>query len=83
MQENYLVMKEVAVLRKEVKRYIDKADEKTLKMIQAMLEVEQESDWWDDLDEEAKASIERGLKDADAGRVTPHDVVMKKYKKWL
>jgi predicted transcriptional regulator len=76
-------MKEVAVLRKEVKRYIDKADEKTLKMIQAMLEVEQESDWWDDLGEEAKASIERGLKDADAGRVTPHDVVMKKYKKWL
>jgi predicted transcriptional regulator len=83
MEVNHLVMKEVTALRKEVKRSIDSADEKTLKMIQALLEVEQESDWWDGLDDEAKASIERGLKDADAGRVTPHDVVMKKYRKWL
>lgn len=76
-------MKQVSVLRKEVKKYIDTADEKTLKMIHAMLEVEQESDWWDELSEGAKASIEKGLKDADAGRVTPHEVVMKKYRKWL
>lgn len=76
-------MKPVNLLRKEVKKYIDTADEKTLKMIHAMLEVEQESDWWDDLSEEAKASIERGLKDAEAGRVTPHEGVMKKYRKWL
>ncbi len=76
-------MKEVTTLRKEVKKYIDTADEKTVKMIHAMLEVEQESDWWDELSEEAKASIERGLKDVEAGRVTPHEVVMKKYRKWL
>lgn len=28
-------------------------------------------------------SIERGLKDIEEGRVTPHDVVMKKYRKYL
>ncbi len=77
------VMKGVTTLRKEVKRYIDTADEKVVKMIHAMLEVEQESDWWDELSEEAKASIDQGLKDAQAGRVIPHDVVMKKYRKWL
>ena len=76
-------MKGVTTLRKEVKRYIDTADEKVVKMIHAMLEVEQESDWWDELSEEAKASIDQGLKDAQAGRVIPHDVVMKKYRKWL
>lgn len=76
-------MKEVNVLRREVKKYIDTADQKTLKMIHAMLEVEQEADWWDDLSEGAKASIDRGLKDAEAGRVTPHETVMKKYQKWL
>lgn len=77
------VMKGVTTLRKEVKRYIDTADEKVVKMIHAMLEVEQESDWWEELSEEAKASIDQGLKDAQAGRVVPHEVVMKKYRKWL
>jgi predicted transcriptional regulator len=76
-------MKEVAALRREVKKYIDTADEKTIKMIHAMLEVEQESDWWDELSPAAQQSIERGLKDADAGKVTSHATVMKKYRKWL
>lgn len=53
-------MKGVTALRKEVKRYIDTADVKVVKMIHAMLEVEQESDWWDELSEEAKSSINRG-----------------------
>ncbi|MFT4023666.1 MAG: hypothetical protein QM664_07775 [Flavihumibacter sp.] len=76
-------MKGVSALRREVKRYIDTADEKVVKMIHAMLEVEQESDWWDELSEEAKASINQGLKEARSGQVTPHEVVMKKYHKWL
>lgn len=70
-------------LRNEVKKYIDTADEKIVKMIHAIIEVEEESDWWDDLSDGAKDSIQRGLKDADAGRVTPNEVVMKKYQKWL
>lgn len=76
-------VKEVTTLRKEVKRYIDTADEKVVKMIHAMLEVEQESDWWDGLSEKAKSSIDQGLKEARSGQVTPHDTVMKKYRKWL
>lgn len=76
-------MKEVTTLRKEVKKYIDTADEKTVKMIHAMLEVDQENDWWDELSDEARASVERGLKDGEAGRVIPHEVAMKKYQKWL
>jgi hypothetical protein len=37
------------------------------------------SDWWQDLSDEQKLGIERGLRDIDAGRVTPHDQVKKKY----
>ena len=70
-------------LRIDVKRQIDGADEKSLKMVQAMLAVEEEHDWWDDLSDAAKSSIEQGLKDAEEGRLTPHSEVMKKYKKWL
>ncbi|MDR3715557.1 MAG: hypothetical protein P4L51_22330 [Puia sp.] len=43
----------------------------------------EESDWWDGVEEAAKGSIEKGLKEADQGKVTPHKEVMKKYKKWL
>lgn len=76
-------MDEVTIMKKKVKKYLDTADEKVVRMIYAMLEVNAEKDWWDDLSDEAKASIERGLKDAETGNVTPHKEVMKKYKKWL
>ena len=35
-------------IRKEVKKHIDSADDKTVKMIYAMLEVEQKEDEWTD-----------------------------------
>lgn len=37
------------------------------------------SDWWQELSEDQKEGIERGLRDIDVGRVTPHDQVKKKY----
>ena len=36
-------------------------------------------DWWDDLTEEQKKGIERGLKDIEEGRVVSHEEVKKKY----
>ena len=36
-------------------------------------------DWWQDLSENQKRGIEKGLHDIDTGRVTPHDQVKKKY----
>jgi len=38
-----------------------------------------DKDWWYGLADEQKAGIERGLKDVDSGRVTPHDEVKLKY----
>ena len=35
-------------MRMEVKKYIDAADVKVVKMVHAMLEVEKQSDWWQD-----------------------------------
>jgi len=76
-------MSEIEILKEEAKKYLDAADEKVVRMVHAMLEVNAEKDWWDDLSEEAKDSIEKGLEDVKAGRVTPHKEVMKRYKKWL
>lgn len=70
-------------LRRKVKKSIDRADVRSLKIIQAILDVEESYDGWDDLSDEAKGSIERGLKEAEESKLTPHKDVMKKYKKWL
>jgi len=40
-------------------------------------------DWWDDLSDDQKASIEAGQEDIEAGRVMPHEEVKKVYEKWL
>jgi hypothetical protein len=42
-----------------------------------------EDDFWNELPEEAKASIKRGISDFKNGRKKSHQEVMKKYKKWL
>jgi predicted transcriptional regulator len=76
-------MSNTSVLRKEVKKYVDKADDRTLKIVHAMLEAEQDYDNWDELPAPLKASISRGLKQADKGEVIPHEEVVKKYKKWF
>jgi predicted transcriptional regulator len=54
-----------------------------VKMVHAMLQANAETDWWDEIGEEANASIERGLKDGAEGKTKKHTQVMKKYKKWL
>jgi predicted transcriptional regulator len=71
------------ILHKNVKKQIDQADEKSLKIVKVILDVKEETDWWDDLSDAAETSIEQGLKDAEEGKLTPHKEVMKKYKKWL
>ncbi len=38
---------------------------------------------WDEMPDEIQQSVERGIKQADKGELKSHDVVMKKYKKWL
>jgi len=52
-------------LRKEVKKYIDFADDKTVKMIYAMLEVEQREDAW--ADEAFISEMDRRTKEYESG----------------
>jgi predicted transcriptional regulator len=72
-------------LDKEINQYLEHLNVQQKKVVLSVVKTfaQEESDWWDGVEEAAKESIERGLKDAEAGRVTPHKEVMKKYKKWL
>lgn len=55
-------------------------DENTIAYLKEMKDAtESNGDWWDDLSESQKASIKRGLKDLEEGKVTPHEEVKSRY----
>ena len=41
------------------------------------------SDWWSEISNNEKESIERGLSDADSGNLNSHLEARKVYEKWL
>ena len=40
-------------------------------------------DWWNSISEDEKQSIDRGLEDAESGKLNPHSTARKLYEKWL
>jgi predicted transcriptional regulator len=42
----------------------------------------QNKDWWNSISEIEKEGIEKGLKDAESGKLNPHSSVRKLYEKW-
>jgi len=43
---------------------------------------EEQSDWWDEMDEAEKKEIETGIAEADKGQLKSHSKVMKRFDKW-
>jgi predicted transcriptional regulator len=69
--------------RKQVQQYISVADEKSLRIVQAILDIEQDEDWRDTMPVEVQKSVEHAIKESDEGECIPHDDVKKMYQKWL
>ena len=61
-----------------VKPLLDTDDESVIQQVKDVFETH-EKDFWNDLPEHVKAGIDRAKKQADAGLLTPHEEVMKKY----
>ena len=76
-------MDAVNKMRRDVKKYIDTADEKIVKMVHAMLEVDADADWWDTIPKELKNDIEIALRQADKGDVLSHEEVKKRHPQWF
>jgi len=47
------------------------------------LREQEKSDWWNEISVTEKKSLEKGIKDADAGKLNSHSDVKKIYEKWL
>jgi predicted transcriptional regulator len=75
-------MDAVIEIREALKKKIDAADRHILEQIEDLLEFG-DRDPLLNMSPEQEASLLRGIKDADEGRTTPHEEVMKKYSQWL
>ena len=71
------------VMRQEVKKYIDTADVKVVKMLHAMLEVDAETEWWDTIPDIVKSDIDAALIESENGDIIPHEEIKKEYQKWI
>jgi predicted transcriptional regulator len=56
---------------------------KKLELIQWLSSIEESKDWWNSIAESEKEAIERGIQDANAGKLNPHSEARKIYEKWL
>jgi len=80
---NFVTINNIEEIRKQVKKYIDEADNTTVKMIHAMLETQQQSDWWDDLPENVQEEIDSAIEDLDQGKGVPHKKMKEMYPQWF
>ncbi len=74
---------ELKELRHEVKKYIDHADEKVVKMVFAMLEADAEDNLWDEMPDEIRADLEQSLAQSAKGQTITHEEVKKRYPQWF
>ena len=58
-------------------------DNTAIERLKMLREKPKMSDWWDEITDEERAAIDKGLEDIKAGRVKPHREAKKLYEKWL
>jgi hypothetical protein len=58
-------------------------DDTSIERLKMLRDSHRKLDWWDEITDDEKNAIDKGLDDIKAGRVKPHQHVRKVYEKWL
>lgn len=58
-------------------------DNTSIEKLRMLRESPRKIDWWNEIADEEKTAIDKGLADLKAGRVKPHKEAKKLYEKWL
>lgn len=70
--------------KQELIDWIDQIEDKALlDALQTIKNNQASGDWWDDLPQAVKDSIDEGIADADAGRVISSEQFWKQYEQYL
>lgn len=67
----------------ELIQWVTVIDDESLLDRLTYLKDQSSSDWWDEISDNEKQSISKGLADADAGNVKPHSEARAIYEKWV
>lgn len=75
----------VRFIDKQITEYLPRLNEKQKEAVLSVVKTfaAEQKDWWDEVSEEQQVAIDKSLAEMKAGKLTAHDEVMKKYKKWL
>ena len=78
-------MNAATTLDKEIAQYLTHLNVKQKKTVLTVVKTfaEEQNDWWDEIGQEQQQAIDKALAEMKVGKLTPHDEVMKTYKKWL
>jgi hypothetical protein len=79
------------VLREELKQYINRANDKSLRMVKTLFEIEAqdgeknppEAENWNDFPAELQVLLNTAMKESEAGGGLPHEKIVEKYSKWF
>lgn len=58
-------------------------DETSIQRLKMLKDGAVNTDWWEQISDEERETINKGLEDVRAGRVKPHNEVRKLYERWL
>lgn len=58
-------------------------DNTAIERLRMMRKSPKMTDWWDEIADEERAAIDKGLEDIKTGRIKPHRQAKKLYGKWL
>jgi len=65
----------------ELIQWLTKLDDTAI--IQKILDLKSCEDWWDKIGDTEKESIEKGISDANSGKLKTHNEAKEIYEKWL
>ncbi|WP_108424668.1 hypothetical protein [Flagellimonas amoyensis] len=67
----------------ELIQWLSTLDDKSIIEKIMKLRESEKVDWWENISDQEKKSIEQGMEDAASGRMKPHSEAKKLYGKWL
>lgn len=69
----------------EINKYLSLLNARQKKTVLTVVKTfaEEQDDWWDEISQEQQQAIDIAIAEMRDGKLTPNDMVMKKFKKWL
>lgn len=67
----------------ELIQWLSTLDDQSLIDKLMKLRKKEKTDWWNEISTDEQKSIEKGIQDADNGKLTSHSNIKKIYEKWL